>query len=224
VDLRSFTDKVYEQIRLDILAGRRRPGERIDIVELTKTLGVSSQPVREALIRLTNEGLVTVRPRRGTFVTVVTPQDICEINQAREMLESYALTHHLPFTEQDLTPLQSALAAMDAVLTQASYHYLDYNTHDFAFHKALVGLAHNTRLVRMYQWLHPHFVYAMVMYQHATTLLGRHEDHREILDALEANQLDQALALVHQHIRQATDTLLRLMTSNAPSPKAPDLG
>jgi DNA-binding GntR family transcriptional regulator len=214
MDLRSITDKVYEQLRLDILAGRRQQGQRIDLGEVARTYGISPQPVREAIIRLTNEGLVQVLPRRGTFVTEVTADDVVHINQAREMLETYAIRQHGPLTAEDLRPLEEALADMDRVVALPAYDYLEYNLRDFEFHCRIVDLAGNPRIVDMYRWLRPHFTYAMVMYRTVREVFN-HGDHRRILDALAAGDIEEAVRQTERHIRGATDMLLTFMRETA---------
>ena len=93
MDIRNLKEQVYDEIRLDILSGRLAQGQRVSATDLAKRFNISSQPVRDAIIRLTEEGLIYVRPRRGTFVTTINPDRVVELNSAREMIETFSLNH-----------------------------------------------------------------------------------------------------------------------------------
>lgn len=82
--------RVYEAIKEAILSLKFRPGEMLTIARLADQLGASRTPVREALLILERDGLVTIVPQRGTMVTMISPQDVHEIFEMRIVLESYA--------------------------------------------------------------------------------------------------------------------------------------
>ncbi|PSR20413.1 MAG: hypothetical protein C7B45_15105 [Sulfobacillus acidophilus] len=214
MDVRSIRDKVYEQIRLDILKGVLGQGERVSVNDLAQRFHISSQPVRDAIIRLGEEGLVQVHPRRGTFVTTIPVSRIIEINAAREMIESYAIEHIDVSAHQDvLRDIEQALEEMSAIRSRPQYEYLEYNAQDFRFHLGTVMLAGNETITTMYRKLHPHYLYAMVMFNFATTTLGRHEDHEEIFMAIKSGHLREAAQTAERHTREATQTLLELMNA-----------
>ena len=86
----SAVDAVHNSLRQAILNSLLRPGERLDVSELAEKLGVSLTPVRNAVHLLASEGLVEIRPRSGTFVTVVTAEDVRETFDIRCALECLA--------------------------------------------------------------------------------------------------------------------------------------
>jgi DNA-binding GntR family transcriptional regulator len=86
-DRTSLSKTVSDRIRGQILDGRFRPGERLVEDKLSAELGVSRVPVREALLGLSIEGLVTIEPRRGATVTSVTPEIVAELVEVRALLE-----------------------------------------------------------------------------------------------------------------------------------------
>ncbi len=218
MDTRNLRDQVYEEIRLDILSGRLAQGQRISASELAERFHISSQPIRDALIRLTEEGLIRVRPRHGTFVTVVTAEKIVELNRAREMIETFSLQHadRSAIGRSDTwTMISTALDKMNQIVADPQYDYLQYNQWDYQYHLGLVQLGQNETITAIYRKLHPHYLYSMVMYHYATTMLGNHRDHIEMIAHLEANQVEQATTVCVRHIEQATATLLELMTLTA---------
>src|SRR5438093_10646173 len=84
------SEVAFDAIRRAIVAGRLAPGERLREVALAKQLGISATPVREALARLQQEGLVQVEPRRGAVVPRLGTHDIMEVYELRELLEANA--------------------------------------------------------------------------------------------------------------------------------------
>ena len=87
-DRASLSKVVSEQIRGRILDGKLKPGERLVEDRLSAELGVSRVPVREALLGLSMEGLVTLEPRRGASVAAVTPETVAELVEVRTLLEA----------------------------------------------------------------------------------------------------------------------------------------
>ena len=76
-------DEVYQALRQAIVNYQIKPGERLDVEDLSAKFGVSLTPVRGALQQLATEGLVEIRPRSGTFVASLTAQDVEETFQLR---------------------------------------------------------------------------------------------------------------------------------------------
>ncbi len=74
-----LTDWVYAILKDEILSLRLKPGSQLHIVKLSERLGLSRTPIREALLRLENQGLVEVHPRIGFFVSGVTESDMAEL-------------------------------------------------------------------------------------------------------------------------------------------------
>ena len=87
----TFASMVGERIRSNIIDGTLPPGSQLNEVELASSFGVSRGPVREALQRLIQEGLLRSEPHRGVFVPVMTDEDIDDVYLAREALEIAAV-------------------------------------------------------------------------------------------------------------------------------------
>ena len=142
----SLVDDAYEQIRRRILDNLWPPGHRALEQEVALALGMSRTPVREALMRLQNEGLVEVIPRHGVRVLPVSPNDMSEIYQILTALECMAaelLARRKP-KAKELEPLVAATQAMDKALKADD---LDaWAAADERFHAHLVELAGNRQL------------------------------------------------------------------------------
>ncbi len=142
----SLVDAAYQTMRAKILDNEWAPGHRALEQELALELGVSRTPVREALIRLAQEGLVEVVPRHGMRVLPVSAADMNEIYQLLGSLEATAaemVAQRKP-TARDIAPLETASRAMDAALKAGN---LDaWAQADERFHRYLVELCGNRLL------------------------------------------------------------------------------
>jgi DNA-binding GntR family transcriptional regulator len=142
----SMVDAAHGQIRRRILDNAWPPGHRMLEQEVALALGMSRTPVREALVRLQNEGLVEVIPRHGMRVLPVSPTDMREIYEILTALECMAaelLAQRRPDAAL-LAPMQQATADMDAALAADD---LDaWAAADERFHAGLIELAGNRQL------------------------------------------------------------------------------
>jgi DNA-binding GntR family transcriptional regulator len=147
----SLVDRAYEAIRRRILDNVYQPGDRALESDLAAELGISRTPVREALIRLQNEGLIEIVPRHGMRVLPVSAMDMKEIYEVVTALESCAmelLARRRP-TSAELKPLVDATRQMTRALKAKDLEA--WAQADEAFHKHLVESAGNRLLVEAIQ-------------------------------------------------------------------------
>ncbi|MEI9984048.1 MAG: GntR family transcriptional regulator [Aliidongia sp.] len=132
-------------IREAIRDGRFAPGQRLIVADVTKLLGVSAGPVREAVRRLTGEGLVEITPHRGATVRAFAAKDVREIFQVREMIEGLAarLAAEHVAAGDNRQRLDEALAEMRRIVTAGGAGYVEHN---HAFHELIYRLAANDRV------------------------------------------------------------------------------
>jgi DNA-binding GntR family transcriptional regulator len=91
----SLKDRVYQNIKSQIIIGTLKPGTRLREEELSKAMNISRAPIREAFNRLEKEGFVTIIPRKGAAVSNITTQMIEDIFEIRETLESLAVKNSI---------------------------------------------------------------------------------------------------------------------------------
>lgn len=145
-DSASLMEVAYQEIRRRILDNLWTPGYQALELEVALQLGMSRTPVREALIRLANEGLVEVIPRRGMRVLPVSPNDMREIYEILTALEGMAaelLAAQKP-SAQTLAPLVAATKRMDKALKADDLE--EWAKADENFHETLISLAGNKML------------------------------------------------------------------------------
>jgi len=201
----------YEVLRREIIAGQVDQGETLVETALAKRLGVSRTPVREALKKLEQDGLIE-RHDRGLRVRMRSAEEILEIYEVRIVLEEFAarLAAHrrTPF---DLARLQAAHEQMAAGRPETATEQIDTNR---MFHQTLWRAAHNATLTDQLQRLTDH-----VSRYSSTTLNseGRWDEavreHALILEAVTASDADAAAQVASQHFKSARDIRLRMYAS-----------
>lgn len=143
----SLRDRVLERVRSDIVSGRSSPGTMYSVPGLATELGVSTTPVREALLELANRGMIVPMRNRGFKVQASSLEDLDDLFELRELLERFAAVALAKARLQDpdeLTKRADAVAA--AVKARDVRGYLET---DRAFHAAFVARAGNPRLTKM---------------------------------------------------------------------------
>lgn len=147
----SLVDRAYETLRRGILDNVYQPGVQALEADLAAKLGISRTPLREALIRLQNEGLIEIVPRHGMRVLPVSATDMKEIYEVITALESCAveLVAHRRLAESELEPLVDATRQMMDALAQDNAE--DWARADESFHRYLIEAAGNRLLVEALQ-------------------------------------------------------------------------
>lgn len=143
----SLRDKVVRRVRSDIVSGRSAPGTMYSVPTLAEQLGVSTTPVREALLELSRGGLITPLRNRGFRVEATSLEDLNNLFAVRELLECFAMA---TLANRRLTDAGELKALADDVAGAVKRKdVLGYIDTDRAFHQALVARAGNPLLTRM---------------------------------------------------------------------------
>jgi len=204
-----LSDVVADGLREEILAGRLRPGTRLDVGELAANFGTSRTPVDDGLRRLEDEGLVVIARRRGTFVAPVDERDVREVFEIRAALEALAARRAAEYRDADaVTRLEEILDRLTNAISARNVE--EHDRWNAAFHEQLVRMAGNRRLVALHGSLHAQITIARVHAQSASWTvradLELHE-HQEILDAVAKGDGERAAAAVWDHILRAARSL-----------------
>jgi DNA-binding GntR family transcriptional regulator len=208
-------EEVYVRLRKRILSHEYAPGFRFDLLALEKELGISRTPLKEALHRLEVEGLVDIRPRRGTFVISIDAQSVAEDFDVRRALELYAAEAAVrEATDQDLQQLNALAEEMRRLLENNDYQsVVDKYIHlDHQFHNLLVGLARNKRLIEIYEQIDVHVRIARVK-QKFTRSDSKHteSEHDAILEALERLDGRALVKALSDHIELSKARMLKVL-------------
>jgi DNA-binding GntR family transcriptional regulator len=138
----------YERLRDSIIHGQLRTGEVYNEMALAEALGISRTPVREALLELSAQGLVTFLPRKGVMIKHSTRKDVEEIFELRRVIELAAVEKVAKTNPPcDLSKLKKHLE--DQKKAARKKDYTAFMRADRAFHAAFCELANNQRLVQI---------------------------------------------------------------------------
>lgn len=201
----SLADAVVDRLRTAISSGMYAPGERLVERRLAHEFGISHIPLREALARLTEEGLVVRLPRRGARVASLTPRMLEEVSGLRVVLEQFVVRQ---LKDRFTTAAQARLQAIvDELLLAAGQHDL-VRVHelDQQFHQRLWELTGNTLLVELAAQMRSrtsHF-YRAAAVSLAPDELRRHAyNHQELLDVIASGDQPAAERAVQKHVEEA---------------------
>ena len=200
---RALYEEVAEQLRQRIFRRELEPGSWIDELKIAEEFGISRTPLREALKVLAAEGLVTMKVRRGAYVTEMSEKDLRDVYHLLSLLESDAAG----VVAERATPEQlAALAALHAELEAAAGEREQFFAVNERFHMLLLELADNRWRSQMVADLRK----VMKLNRHNSLLKqGRIEDslseHRAILAAMVARDASATVQAMQAHFAQGLE-------------------
>lgn len=152
LELRSLREQVYEYIRAEIQAGRIVPGSFIKLNEISRQLGISKTPLRDAIIQMECEGFVTILPRRGVLVNRPTLEEIKNNLEIVGALESAVIVDVFEqLTLEHIKAMEELNERMRSCIHRRSFDKFDpqYYKLNIAFHDVFLNLSSNTTLQRI---------------------------------------------------------------------------
>jgi len=205
---KSTSGVVVDALRQAILRGELKATQPIRQQEIAEQLGVSVIPVREALMVLEGEGLVTIFPNRGAVVSSLSVSEANEIYQMRIALESLALQQAIPHqTEQDWRRAEMILNEYD--LVHDPVQTSDFN---WQFHATLYRAANLPRVMSLLQNLYNNIARYFVVYDSINYYDEPQRAHRAILDACRKQDVLTATHLLEEHLRASVASLRKHLT------------
>jgi DNA-binding GntR family transcriptional regulator len=213
----SLTAKVAALIGRAVLDGTYAPGVALREASLADRYVVSRRTVREALLHLNEQGLVTHRHHFGATVRVLTPDDIRDLYRVRRMLECEGLRSASSCDGALLARLRPAMSTLQVCIDEFGVRSVELAEADVALHGAIIALSGSPRIDDFYQRIGAQMTHAIAVLQRsgpddpkeAAIII---DEHRAIVDAiLDAHLLD-AQRLILEHINQYEATLLGRIT------------
>jgi DNA-binding GntR family transcriptional regulator len=197
---RSVNQTVYNSLRKAIFSGSLESGDRIVEGEVARSLGISRSPVREALHRLEQAGLVRHEPRRGWFVIGLTVEDTWDLYNTRALVEAVAARRVARNADPGLFAQLEAL--LERMVAAAEREDLDaLAATDVQFHELIIQSGGSVQLHRIWRELHPQdwTIMSVVKLSDVAPLVIA-ERHQAVLDALASGDPDWAEAVIKRHI------------------------
>ncbi|MCR5511257.1 DNA-binding transcriptional regulator, GntR family [Lachnospiraceae bacterium XBB2008] len=206
-DKYSLRGRVYNRLREDILSGKLKENEELREISIGEELGVSRTPVREAFRQLELEGLITIIPNKGAFVTGITGKDVKDIYMIRSHLEGLcarlACDH---ITEEQLEEMEENIYLGEF---HASKGHMDQMAElDNRFHELLYEACDSKMLENLLKDYHQYVI--RIRKKTLSTSRGTvsNEEHRAIMEAIKSHDLKQAEKLANLHINNAYQNMV----------------
>ncbi len=209
------SEQLRESIEERIATGIYLPGTRLDETELASEFGVSRTPIREALIQLSSEGLIEMRPRRGAIVTEISPQRLVEMFEVMAELE--AMCGRLAarrISPDEETALKEAHAAGEEALNEGDpdqYYYLNET-----FHQIICEASHNGFLAEQAALLRRRLrPYRRLQLRVRDRMRNSFSEHTGIVAAIVEGDGERTAELLRQHVTVQGERFADLISSVA---------
>lgn len=212
----STADAVTSILREAILDGVLESLTWLREEELAKELAVSRTPIREALGRLSVDGLITITAHQGAIVTPLSIEDVLQLFVVRERLEGLAARQAARYrSEQELQELEQIVARMEEAVAQQRLAELPKL--NIAFHRAIRHAARNRFLDRFLTQAEQAFrPFGHKTYEIPGRIDAVITEHRQILAALKVGDMEVAEQLAMDHIRRARELRIRMFSEGYP--------
>jgi len=203
IDSRMLSDQVLEHLFRELVSGRLRGGQRINEAALARTLGISRNPIREAMRKLEERGLLVSMPRRGSFVRSFSRQDIEDVFSFRTVVEAFAIRQALPrISDQDIADLRAIVDTMRAVAQTRKE--MELVQQDIRFHQRICELSGNTQTLRAFNNIHAEVQISITLVEHRfESLEAAAVDHYPVVDAIATRDPEVAVSALRDHIRDS---------------------
>ena len=209
----TLSEIVYKKIKDSIITHVYKFGSRLYLKNLSAEMNVSMIPVREALRKLEQEGLIEIIPNKGAIVKTYTVKDLIEIYDLRRQLESLAVEILVnKINQSNLDELKKICELDEKSLGKGNLE--DHNRYNREFHKSLINFSQNSRLIKFYNELSGQ-MYTLVSITTIFTYTNEEgakrnvRKHREIIKALEQKDAEYAKKVIQEHIQLSKELALK---------------
>jgi DNA-binding GntR family transcriptional regulator len=200
-------EEAYRHIKTRIMSADLPPGATVNEQAIAEVLGISRTPVREAIRKLEQEGLVMRYPNRGALVTQLSMKDVIEIWQLREILEPVAC--RLAAGRIDLT----ALAGIEKVIRElheaGGQDYESHHRSDLELHRLILDAAGNATLRQVVEMLNERIVQVRIV-NSPSRFQKSVAEHLDIVTALRAGDGPAGAEAMRRHLANARESLYLL--------------
>ncbi len=205
--------RIYRKIKTEIISGRKKPGERLSIDDLKKEFGTSVSPVRDAFQMLSQEDLVTIKPRSGYYVTKVTLKELRDMLDMREILELAAVVRAAErITPEQIKELESVHAGYTDDKDET---YSRYTLENQNFHTLMAKASGNEELARQVSRVHDRMARFMIIVRSGHYMI---DIHQKLIDLLAAHDAAGARKALKKELDQAKTAIMeRIMEEEAGS-------
>jgi len=193
-------DKLISDIRNEVSSGILKPGDQLEVTALAERFGVSRTPIREAIRTLVETGILETRPRKGSFVRVLSAKQLLDLFQVAAELEGMACRlAALSLTKENVEAIERGLAKC----TQAAevQNNAEYAMANLDFHTAIHNASGNDWLIEQLRQLQINLnSYRTMPYEIRGRLKKSTDEHKIICDAILSGDGEHACNLMRDHM------------------------
>ena len=193
-------DKLISDIRNEVSSGILKPGDQLEVTALAERFGVSRTPIREAIRTLVESGVLETRPRKGSFVRVLSAKQLLDLFQVAAELEGMACRlAALSLTKENVEAIERGLAKC----TQAAeaQNNAEYAMANLDFHTAIHNASGNDWLIEQLRQLQINLnSYRTMPYEIRGRLNKSTDEHKIICDAILSGDGEHACNLMRDHM------------------------
>ncbi|GGC44922.1 GntR family transcriptional regulator [Chelatococcus reniformis] len=218
IETLSLSDQVRNLLLEGLTSGRLRAGDRINEAELARTLGISRNPIREAISGLAQRGFLVASPRRGHFMRAFTPQDVNDVFSFRICVEAFAIRQALPLMDAaDHDDLRRIVDRMIAAAEQEDLTEL--RQADIALHRRICELSQNRQTLRAHEGIDTEvqMLVAYVDLDHETPMEAALA-HVPIVEAMASGDVASSVAALEHHLQATWARVLDIYDKTGPAP------
>ena len=197
--------QVYQLLKQGIVEAEYRPGDRASEVEIARQLQVGRQPVREAFLRLQAEGLLDIRPQRGTFVQKISVEAVMDARFLREAIEADIVA--LVANDRNPRVLADLRKQLKAQRKVSESDPISFMKLDDLFHRSLAEAAekkHAWQIIEELKTQMDRVRFLSFTHFHVAQLIAQ---HTAIVDAIDAGSSTDAVNHVRKHLREVLTSL-----------------
>lgn len=202
----SATNRAYAEIKAMVVAYSLKPGERINEIELSRKIGVSRTPLREALSRLNTESLLRFAPGKGYFCRDLDVHETFQLYELRKSIEIAAARLAVQRAkDEDIDALEAFLKETgpdaDGLTTAQQVEF------DEAFHISLLSMCNNAEMLRVLVNINDRIRFVRLIDMAKTDRRQTQQEHLQLVHALRARDEAQCVALLETHIDRRLDQI-----------------
>ncbi|WP_022882997.1 GntR family transcriptional regulator [Gryllotalpicola ginsengisoli] len=203
-------ERAYADVRDRILSGELAGGDLISEGEVAARLGISRTPVREAFLRLQAEGFMKLYPKRGALIVPIARSEARDVIEARELVEAHAarvVTGDAARTTALVAQLRQNLELQRSTVRDGDLGA--YAAADADFHSTIVQAGGNELIIRFYESLRARQVRMIATSVPGAVAESVIAQHEALLAAIDARDADRFAALLHDHLSEVHEVLIR---------------
>ena len=206
---KTLRESIYEELKNQILRGMIEPGTRLMEIDLSKKMGASRTPIREAIKMLADDDLVTIEPNKGATVSKVAVRDLLEILEIRECLDGETAYHAANRISEDmLEKLREAMHAYERAAEKKDK--IEMVNCDTDFHRVMVDATENKVMVKIAHEMRELVLrFRYLYYGDFKRSLHVAIEHKAIFDAIENGDAEEARHLAQVHVRNIKENIIK---------------